>query len=193
MTQRGLFGGGSVRRLPLTVDECPLETAERPCPFVSCRHHLLIDQDTRWVGNRATDGLTINPVAIAAAGSDIDNWTEDDVETALLSLKESCALDVATEGPRDQTEVAELMGLGRTLVEKIEHASINRLRLSQGGPQTAMGSGSVDPRGRAKASGLAGASRRLAGQGGACAGHLPGLDLEGAASEPDRSEVEGEG
>jgi hypothetical protein len=149
VTQRGLFASREPRRLPLTADECPLETPERPCPFVSCRHHLLIDQDARWVGNGMADGYAVNPIAIEAVGrADPDTWDDDEVERAIDALKETCSLDVAIEGAREQTEVAKLMGLGRTLVEKIEHVAITKLRDKSREKHAPVGTGRDEPRGR---------------------------------------------
>jgi hypothetical protein len=105
----------------------------------------LLNQDVRWNGNRMIDGLVLHPAAVEASGPDIDEWSEDQTVAAILALPETCSLDVASEGGIDQTKVAEAMGLGRTLAEKIEHDSINRLK-AKASPELPLGSGSAEPR-----------------------------------------------
>ena len=125
MKQLGLFVSASVRQSPEEIEDCPINTGEWPGPFVSCRHHLFIDQDVQWVGNRARDGLRLHP---SLPQSNPDGWSDDDVESAICSMRETCSLRVANEDERTQDEVAEIMGYERTLVAKIEHAATTKAR-----------------------------------------------------------------
>lgn len=69
---------------PRTRGECA--DVPRPCPFVSCRYHLLLQ-----VGS--------NGRIFATRGEDPTEMTE------------SCALDVADRGPAEAGKVATLLGL----------------------------------------------------------------------------------
>ena len=68
---------------PKTRGECA--DAPRPCPFVSCRYHLL---------------LQVDPAGRI--------WTTRGEDPTTLA--ESCALDVADRGPHDAGHVGKLLG-----------------------------------------------------------------------------------
>jgi len=91
----------------------------RPCPLVSCRHHLLWD----WSGPTAH----VHPEARAAVrGRPAALWTEDDVERALLALPSSCALDVADAGPATDDLVGVMVGCSGEAVRQ-EEGRLTRL------------------------------------------------------------------
>lgn len=69
----------------------------RPCPFVSCRHHLYLD---------------VHPVR----GSIKLNFPEREV----WELEESCSLDVADRGGATLEETGELLNLTRERVRQLE-------------------------------------------------------------------------
>lgn len=84
---------------PATRADC--ESSPRPCPWVSCRHHLHLDVDPR--GN----------LKLAPEGQPGD----------------SCALDVAEQGGATLEEVGELLGgLTRERVRQIEQAALAKVR-----------------------------------------------------------------
>jgi hypothetical protein len=89
------------RHLPLTRGQCA--GGERPCPYVSCRHHLYLDVTPK------EGRLQIN-----FAG-------EPD------AMKESCSLDVAERGEHTLEEVAALIGLSRQGTIKIETKVLRKL------------------------------------------------------------------
>lgn len=80
----------------------------RPCPWVSCRHHLLID-------------LTVR-------GKLTSNHGTDDPTT----LAESCALDVADEGAASLDKIAAALGISRQRVNQLEGHLIDVIRLGRG-------------------------------------------------------------
>lgn len=97
---RALFPAEELRRLPMlptSRDECV--SGPRPCPFVSCRHHLYLDVQ-------------------AATGSIKFNFP--DLEPG--ELADSCALDVAARGGATLERVAELMNMTRERVRQIERS-----------------------------------------------------------------------
>lgn len=94
---------------PKTRKEC--QKSVRPCPFVSCRHHLFLDV------NEVTGTLRFN-----FPGKQI--W----------DLDFTCALDVAEEGGMSVPEVARFMNLCPERVRQIVHQAVSRVRNGVDGP-----------------------------------------------------------
>lgn len=88
---------------PKTRADC--ENGARPCPFVSCPHHLYLDV------NPKTGALKIN-----FPGSDLER------------LPETCCLDVAARGGSTLQEIAELFGLTRERIRQVEAKALKFLR-----------------------------------------------------------------
>lgn len=88
---------------PQTRDECA--ATERPCPFVSCKHHLYID-------------VNPNTGAIKLNFPDLEVW----------ELAETCALDVADRGGITLEEVGEIMNLTRERVRQVEMRGLMKLK-----------------------------------------------------------------
>ncbi len=89
-------------RRPTTRAECG---DQRPCPFVSCKHHLYLDI------NPGTNSLKINY-------PDMEPW----------DLKESCSLDAADRGGVTLYEVGEIMILTRERIRQFEVAALMKLK-----------------------------------------------------------------
>lgn len=79
--------------------------AARPCPFVSCKHHLYLDI------NPETGSIKIN-------FPDIDPW----------DLQHSCALDIADDGGHTLEEIGAIMRLTRERARQIEVKGLIYLR-----------------------------------------------------------------
>jgi hypothetical protein len=93
----------------------------RPCPWVSCKHHLLWESRAAWL--RGKFGR--------AHGRYITRKAQpDEVLLDLLwDLPESCALDIADRGG-DILEVAgQVLGLVRERVRQVEDVALDRLYL----------------------------------------------------------------
>jgi len=86
-------GTTSLRVLPASRSEC--RRGPRPCPYVSCRYHLLL--------NVASDGRLWSQVAF-------DEADAESIAVAVEALGETCALDVADDGEHTFEEVGVLMG-----------------------------------------------------------------------------------
>ena len=84
---------------PLTRADC--KGRQRPCPFVSCRHHLYVD----------------------VSGSSIKLNFLLDVD----QIPATCSLDVADAGPAELERVGIIMNMTRERVRQIEGQALNKL------------------------------------------------------------------
>lgn len=91
---------------PATRGECV--DGPRPCPFVSCQHHLYLDVDT-------TNGT----IKI--------NFPDVDVED-LDQLHDTCVLDVADRGGVTLEVAGELVNVTRERIRQIEEKAFGRLK-----------------------------------------------------------------
>jgi hypothetical protein len=91
---------------PRTRSEC-LEGL-RPCPFVSCKHHLFIDVSAR------TGAIKLN-------FPDLEAW----------EMTESCALDVADRGGTTLEDVGAIMNLTRERIRQVEVKALAKLEALQ--------------------------------------------------------------
>jgi len=87
---------------PVTRTQC--ENAERPCPFVSCKHHLFLD---------------VNP----DTGSIKINFPDEEI----WEMQETCALDIAERGGVTLEEVGEIMNLTRERIRQLEMSGLCKL------------------------------------------------------------------
>jgi hypothetical protein len=87
---------------PRTREECT--EGPRPCPFVSCKHHLFIDVSPR------TGAIKLN-------FPDLEVW----------DMGESCALDVADRGGTTLEDVGAIMNLTRERIRQVEVKALARL------------------------------------------------------------------
>jgi hypothetical protein len=92
---------------PETREAC--RTMPRPCPFVSCTHHLYLD---------------VNP----ESGALKLNFPHLDV----ADMVETCALDVADRGGTTLEEVGAILNLTRERIRQVEVRGLHKIR-QQGG------------------------------------------------------------
>jgi len=76
----------------------------RPCPFVSCKHHLYLDVSAR------TGAIKLN-------FPDLEVW----------EMTETCALDVADRGGTTLEEVGAIMNLTRERIRQVEVKALAKL------------------------------------------------------------------
>ncbi len=88
---------------PRTRAECL--DGERPCPFVSCKHHLYLDVSAR------TGAIKLN-------FPDLEVW----------EMTETCALDVADRGGTTLEEVGAIMNLTRERIRQVEVKGLAKLQ-----------------------------------------------------------------
>ena len=79
---------------------------ERPCPFVSCKHHLYLDV------NPETGSIKLN-------FPDLEVW----------EMKETCSLDVADKGGITLEEVGEILNLTRERIRQVEVRGLLKLKM----------------------------------------------------------------
>ena len=87
---------------PTTRGECG---EQRPCPWVSCRHHLYLDV------NPETGSVKLN-------FPDREPW----------ELERSCSLDVAEQHGKTLDEVGETMNVTRERVRQLETVAMRKLK-----------------------------------------------------------------
>ena len=88
---------------PGTRAEC--QSMPRPCPYVSCSHHLYLD---------------VNP----ASGAIKLNFPHLEV----WEMRETCALDVADRGGITLEEVGEILNLTRERIRQVEVRGLGKMR-----------------------------------------------------------------
>ena len=87
---------------PATREDCG--QGQRPCPFVSCKHHLYLDVSAR------TGAIKLN-------FPDLEVW----------EMTESCGLDVADRGGATLEEVGAIMNVTRERVRQVEVTGLAKL------------------------------------------------------------------
>lgn len=88
---------------PKTRAECA--NGERPCPFVSCKHHLFLDVSAK------TGAIKLN-------FPDLEVW----------EMNETCALDIADRGGTTLEEVGAIMNLTRERIRQVEVKGLAKLQ-----------------------------------------------------------------
>jgi hypothetical protein len=87
---------------PKTRSQCI--DGPRPCPYVSCKHHLFLDISSK------TGAIKLN-------FPDLDLW----------EMGESCALDVADRGGTTLEDVGAIMNLTRERIRQVEVRALAKL------------------------------------------------------------------
>jgi len=88
---------------PRTRSECA--SGQRPCPWVSCKHHLYLD---------------VNP----ETGSIKLNFPDAELE----NMRDTCSLDVADRGGITLEEVGEILNLTRERIRQVEVRGLIKLK-----------------------------------------------------------------
>lgn len=98
----------------------------RPCPFVSCRHHLLLDVERRRGAESGLVRAVGVPGTVRQDTALPEGW-EDAVVERLEGMGASCALDVAEGGAMNTEEVAAVLGVTRQRVHQVEREAVRVL------------------------------------------------------------------
>lgn len=94
---------------PVTRGDCNRSGGARPCPFISCSHHLFLD---------------VNPVngSIRFNFPGVEVW----------EMKKSCSLDEADRAGMTLEEVGEAMHVTRERVRQVEMRVLAQIRIDSG-------------------------------------------------------------
>lgn len=117
--------------LPVHNEPRPLTRADcidgpRPCPWVGCKYHLLIDVKDKG-------GMVVNfdgGLRTISTRRAIDEEWMDSAVDRLETMKHTCALDVADLGEHTLEEVGELYGLTRERIRQMVDVSLESLKES---------------------------------------------------------------
>jgi hypothetical protein len=90
---------------PATREEC--RTMTRPCPFVSCSHHLYLDV------NPETGAIKLN-------FPHLEVW----------EMAETCSLDVADRGGITLEEVGAILNLTRERIRQVEVRGLTKIKVT---------------------------------------------------------------
>jgi len=88
---------------PMTREEC--KSMPRPCPFVSCAHHLYLDV------NQETGAIKLN-------FPHLEVW----------EMAETCSLDVADRGGITLEEVGAILNLTRERIRQVEVRGLYKIK-----------------------------------------------------------------
>lgn len=106
---------------PKTRSECI--GGIRPCPWISCRHHLLLDTDN--------GDLTIHKIGKRLSACSNEEFEDLAIET-LDSMCHTCTLDIVEdENSRTLGEISDITGMDLTLVKQIEKDALKSMRLNK--------------------------------------------------------------
>ena len=94
---------------PQTRGQCKEDV--RPCPYVSCKHHLYLDV------NPETGSIKLN-------FPDLEVW----------EMKDTCSLDVADRGGITLEEVGEILNLTRERIRQVEVRGLLKLKMGSPSP-----------------------------------------------------------
>ncbi|MDB4964822.1 MAG: hypothetical protein JWN44_511 [Myxococcales bacterium] len=97
----------------------------RPCPYVSCKHHLYLDV------NPETGSIKLN-------FPDLEVW----------EMAETCSLDVADKGGITLEEVGEILNLTRERIRQVEVRGLLKLKMVGPGEEPIPGDPGYYPEGQ---------------------------------------------
>lgn len=90
---------------PKTRADC--RYGPRPCPFVTCRHHLFLEVKEN------------HAIQLTFGDHDVDE------------IPETCSLDVAERGAHTLHEVGEILGITRERLRQIEETGMRKLQTNK--------------------------------------------------------------
>lgn len=109
---------------PKTRGDCV--GTHRPCPWMSCRYHLLLDRHDE--GHKLPRLGRLADASDEAAQVLIERWAAE----AEIDSRPSCVLDVAAQGGCGPHRIAEVLGLCHERVRQILNAAMAKI-----GPEAA--------------------------------------------------------
>jgi hypothetical protein len=112
---------------PKTRGGCALPNGLRPCPWVSCRHHLL-HLDVLQDGSLKVDHQQLDIDASPAAAERFIEAVAEHVS----HMRHTCSLDVADRGDATMEAVGKVIGVTRERVRQIEAKGLIAVKRTAG-------------------------------------------------------------
>lgn len=91
----------------------------RPCPFVSCKYHLLFDVSKK------------SKRIVVPGDKHLHPETDDFIQRAvarIMTMPETCTLDVTDEGPQQLPTIARITGTSKQAIEQMEKRALLALK-----------------------------------------------------------------
>lgn len=98
----------------------------RPCPYVSCVHHLAVTETIK--GGLIRPGRGKNTIGIKASKIEDVRIFGEIVVSMLDVMPETCSLDVADKGAHTLDDVAVHMGVTRERCRQLQEDGLRKLR-----------------------------------------------------------------
>jgi hypothetical protein len=122
------------RQLPRTYGEC--RDQKEPCPFVSCRHHLLLDDAGVRVSRaggkrRLVSFIKYNVATGLPPNKPIDSIDGDELLAALCRMPFTCSLRAAEHGGMTLDDVGDACGYTRERSRQVEGKALHKLSRHQ--------------------------------------------------------------
>lgn len=105
----------------------------RPCPFVSCKHHLFVDVSER-TGGMKMNFPQFNVWDLSSLSvEELNAMTDDQLadmreERGRASILPSCSLDVSDAGPITLEKVGDYFGVTRERARQLEDGGMRKLK-----------------------------------------------------------------
>lgn len=132
-TRQPLLLASHLPARPRTRGECAPNGngpwSHRPCPFVTCRHHLAIDVLSSGSISSIDGG---GGLRADATDAELENFAERISSFVAEAAGPSCSLDVADVGPHALVDVGEVLRVTRERVRQIQGAALRRAKLAAG-------------------------------------------------------------
>ena len=109
---------GEIYDKPTDRSEC--RGTVRPCPWVSCRYHLLLEYSDKFFTSTKGD--------YQIKSSSLDDPGLDEEAERLLSMPYTCSLDAADAGPAVLRDVGLAMNITRERVRQLEEIGFRKVR-----------------------------------------------------------------
>lgn len=105
----------------------------RPCPWVSCRHNMLLDRAEVGYGGAVLRGSRLARLAQATdkeAAVMIEEWAEE-----VGNLSPSCALDLADDRGTSVEDIALALGITDKWAEELISQAVQSLSIAAARPR----------------------------------------------------------
>lgn len=118
------YTGTPITEYPRPATRADCEAGPRPCPWASCRHHLLVH--LRRKGTPVLNG-THRALRSSDAAVLVRTWIDEAIEL-MFSMADTCALDVADRGKLGPKAIGRKLGITKVRVDQVNAVAEPELR-----------------------------------------------------------------